>query len=114
MTHLKHLVCGKYEDYERGCKEQVARIHPCFHYGLAPAKNLREGMPDREQQDGYQRDDEIILANRFFNNALISADVRPIVASSRLERNLPVDPIEAYVMSGYQEKIESHRLVHNE
>ena len=91
------------------------RMHAVLHSIDSLQLSLaKAALVDRERLLKYQRDDEIILANRFFNNALISADVRPIVASSRLERNLPVDPIEAYVMSGYQEKIESHRLVHNE
>lgn len=91
------------------------RMHAVLHSIDSLQLSLaKAALVDRERLLKYQRDDEIILANRFFNNALINADVRPIVASSRLERNLPVDPIEAYVMSGYQEKIESHRLVHNE
>ena len=42
-------------------------------------------------------------------DALINADVRPIVAAARLEKNLPVDPVIAYVESGYQQKIEDER-----
>ena len=57
----------------------------------------------------YQKKDEIILANRIFNNALINADVRPIVAKARIEKGLPSDPVMAYLESGYQEKIEKER-----
>jgi L-rhamnose isomerase/sugar isomerase len=60
----------------------------------------------RELQDH----DEIILANRLFNNALIHADVRSIVAAARLENNRPADPLKAYVESGYQTRIETERF----
>jgi len=49
------------------------------------------------------------LANRVFNDAIIGADVRPIVAKARLEKGLPIDPVEEYVKSGYQRKIEWKR-----
>ena len=57
----------------------------------------------------YQKEDKIILANRFFNNALILADVRPIVYKARQNKKLPLDPVEAFVQSGYQIKIEKAR-----
>lgn len=57
-----------------------------------------------------QAKDEIILANRIFNDALLYADVRPIVATARLEQLLPIDPIAAYVESGYQARIEKGRI----
>ncbi|HOC02500.1 MAG TPA: rhamnose isomerase, partial [bacterium] len=62
-----------------------------------------------EKLSEYQEKDEIILANRLFNNPIINADVRPIVLKARLEKNLPLDPIDAYIESGYQKKIESSR-----
>jgi L-rhamnose isomerase/sugar isomerase len=73
---------------------------------LSLAKAL---LVDREHLQRLQKKDEIILANRFFNNALIHADVRPIVAAARLEKNQSVDPVKAYVESGYQQKIEAER-----
>ncbi len=69
----------------------------------------KAALVDREMMAGYQSRDEIILANRFFNDALLNADVRPIVAAARLEKNLPVDPVSDYVKSGYQSKIENER-----
>jgi L-rhamnose isomerase len=39
----------------------------------------------------------------------MGADVRPLVAKARLEKGLPVDPLEEYVKSEYQRKIESKR-----
>jgi L-rhamnose isomerase len=50
-----------------------------------------------------------MLANRFFNNALILADVRPIVYEARNNKKLPLDPVAAFMQSGYQEKIEKER-----
>jgi len=64
---------------------------------------------DRDLLAKYQDGDEIILANRVFNDALLNADVRPVVAKARIEKGLPSDPMEAYVKSGYQKKIESKR-----
>ncbi len=66
-------------------------------------------LVNREKLDGYQSRDEIILAHRLFNDALLNADVRPIVATARLEKKLPVDPVSEYVKSGYQSKIENER-----
>ena len=57
----------------------------------------------------YQLEDKIILANRVFNDAVVGADVRPLLAKARLEKGLPLDPVEEYVKSGYQRKIESER-----
>jgi len=56
-----------------------------------------------------QDSDEIILANRFFNDPIMNADVRPIVMKARIEKGLPIDPVVAYVESGYQKKIEKKR-----
>ena len=46
---------------------------------------------------------------QLFNDALLLADVRPIVCKARLEKGLNPDPVQAYVDSGYAEKIESER-----
>jgi len=66
-------------------------------------------LVDDSKLDTLQKKDEIILANRFFNNATLHADVRPIVAQARMEKGLPADPVQAYYNSGYQKKIESER-----
>ena len=66
-------------------------------------------LVNREKLLEYQDSDEIILANRVFNNALMNADVRPIIMKVRLDKGLPVDPVEEYVKSGYQQKIETAR-----
>lgn len=49
-----------------------------------------------------QLEDKIILADRIFNDAMMCADVRPLVAKARLENGLPVDPVEEDVESEYQ------------
>jgi L-rhamnose isomerase len=40
---------------------------------------------------------------------LILADVRPIVCKARINKKLPLDPVEAFVQSGYQSRIERER-----
>ncbi len=92
------------------CSGRENRMHAIIHsvdslqLSLAKAKLL-----DSVQLGKLQGEDEIILANRFFNNALLNADVRPIVAAARLEKKLSPDPIAAYVESGYQSRIEEER-----
>ena len=75
-----------------------------LHLSLAKA-----ALVDSEKIQEARKSGEIMLANRIFNDAIINADVRSIVAKARMEKDLPVDPVEAYVKSGYQKKIESAR-----
>jgi L-rhamnose isomerase/sugar isomerase len=92
------------------CSGRENRMHAIIHsvdslqLSLAKAKLL-----DSAELGKLQGEDEIILANRFFNDALLNADVRPIVSAARLEKKLPPDPIAAYVKSGYQSRIEKER-----
>ncbi len=92
------------------CSGRENRMHALIHsvdslqYSLA--KSL---LVDSEKLGEYQEADEVILANRLFNDALLNADVRPIVMQARLEKDLPADPIAAYIDSGYQAKIEQER-----
>ncbi len=92
------------------CSGRENRMHAIIHsvdslqLSLAKAKLL-----DSQKLEKLQGEDEIILANRFFNNALLNADVRPIVSAARLEKELSPDPIAAYVKSGYQNRIENER-----
>lgn len=83
-----------------------AVIHSIDSLQISLAKAM---LVDQKKLIEYQKEDNIILANRFFNNALILADVRPIVYEARSNKKLPLDPIEAYVQSGYQTKIEKER-----
>ena len=92
------------------CSGRENRMHAIIHsvdslqLSLAKAKLL-----DSVQLGKLQGEDEIILANRFFNDALLNADVRPIVSAARLEKKLSPDPLAAYVESGYQSRIEKER-----
>jgi len=92
------------------CSGRENRMHAIIHsvdslqYSLAKAS-----LVDPEKLSIYQQEDEVILANRLFNDALLNADVRPIVMQARMEKDLPADPIAAYIDSGYQVKIENER-----
>ncbi len=92
------------------CSSRENRIQAVLHTIDSLQLSLAKAMlVDREKLFQYQQDDEIILANRFFNNALLNADVRPILAVARSNKKLPLDPVQAYVKSGYQESIEKQR-----
>ena len=93
------------------CSGRENRMHAVIHsidsLQLLLAKAL---LVDRSKLAELQANDDVILANRLFNDALSLADVRPIVATARLEQLLSIDPIAAYVESGYQARIENKRL----
>jgi len=92
------------------CSGRENRMHAILHsidslqISLAKASLVNQHLLTK-----YQKEDEIILANRLFNDALLNADVRPIVAAARLEKDLPENPITVYIESGYQRKIEKER-----
>ncbi len=92
------------------CSGRENRLHAILHsvdsLQISLAKAL---LMDRKLLGKYQKQDEVILTNRVLNDALLNADVRPVVAKAREEKGLPVDPIAAYVKSGYQKKIEEER-----
>ncbi|HOK80108.1 MAG TPA: L-rhamnose isomerase [bacterium] len=92
------------------CGGRENRIQALLHSVDSLQLSLAKGMlVQTEKLLEYQEKDDIILANRFFNDATINADVRPIVAKARLELGVPVCPVEAYIESGYQKKIEKER-----
>lgn len=92
------------------CSSRENRIHAILHSIDSLQISLAKAMlVDQKKMIEYQKADEIILANRFFNEALLNADVRPIVMEARLNNNLPLDPVLAYHESGYQQKIEKER-----
>ena len=92
------------------CSSREKRIPAILHSIDSLQLSLAKGMLVEQQLlSKYQKEDEIILANRLFNNAIMNADVRPIVAKARLNKNLPLDPIQEYNESGYQEMIEIGR-----
>ncbi len=92
------------------CSSREKRIPAILHsidslqLSLAKAMLVNQNLLEQNQKN-----DEIILANRIFNDALINADVRPIIAKARLNKNLPQDPLVAFYESGYQGKIEKER-----
>ncbi|MEA3485419.1 MAG: TIM barrel protein, partial [Candidatus Aerophobetes bacterium] len=92
------------------CSSRENRIHAILHSMDSLQQLLAKAfLVDQDLLKKYQKNDEIILANRAFNDALISADVRPIVVKARLDKGLSINPVEEYVKSGYQGKIESER-----
>ena len=92
------------------CSSRENRIQAVLHSVDSLQSSLAKALLVRgDLLRKYQNKDEIILANRIFNDAIMNADVRPIIAKARLEKNLPIDPVEEYVKSGYQRKIELER-----
>ncbi|MFT4264173.1 MAG: L-rhamnose isomerase [Nocardioides sp.] len=66
-------------------------------------------LVDRDALTQAQEDGDVLLANEIFMDAFYT-DVRPLLAAWREERGLPVDPMRAYLASGYQEAIEADRV----
>jgi len=82
-----------------------AVLHSIDSLMVSYAKAL---IVDREALRESQSRNEIILANRVLVEAFLT-DVRPIIYMARMEKGLPLDPVKAYIESGYQEKIERER-----
>ncbi len=82
-----------------------AVLHTIDSLMISYAKAL---IVDQTRLEKTQKKNEIILANRILLDAFLT-DVRPIIQMVRSEKNLPLDPIDAYIRSGYQEKIETER-----
>jgi len=82
-----------------------AVLHSIDSLMVSYAKAL---IVDREALRENQSRNEIILANRVLVEAFLT-DVRPIIYMARMEKGLPLDPVKAYIESGYQEKIERER-----
>ncbi len=92
------------------CSGRENRMHALLHSVDSLQSSLAKAiLVDSNALRSLQEADEIILANRFFNSALIHADVRPVLYCARMEENLPVDPVTAYAESGYQKQIENER-----
>ena len=92
------------------CSSRENRIQAVIHSIDSLQISLAKAMlVNQKRLMEYQKEDSIIMANRFFNNALIHTDVRPIIYKARNNKKLPLDPIEAFVQSGYQNKIEKER-----
>jgi L-rhamnose isomerase/sugar isomerase len=84
----------------------MAVLHSVDSLQLALARAL---LVDREELRARQLADDIVGANRLFNEATMNIDVRSVVARARMEKGVPADPVDAYVKSGYQQKIERER-----
>ncbi len=92
------------------CSSREKRIPAILHSIDSLQLSLAKAMlVNGKQLSAYQENDEIIMANRLFNDALINSDVRPIVTKARLNKNLPLDPVKEYYESGYQTEIELKR-----
>ncbi len=87
------------------CSGREHRMYAILHSVDSLQNSLAKAMlVDPETLRRLQDADEVILANRFFNNALMNADVRPLVAAARLEKNMPADPFAAYDETGYRDR----------
>ncbi len=92
------------------CSSRENRMQAVLHSVDSLQQSLAKALlVDRDLLRKCQLKDKIILADRIFNDAIMGADVRPLVAKARLEKGLPLDPVEEYVKSEYQRKIESKR-----
>ncbi len=91
------------------CSALENRIRAVLHTIDSLQVSLAKALVlDRERLGAMRAENNIIGANRVFLDAFLT-DVRPIVRTARLERNLPLDPVEEYDASGYQQKIERER-----
>ena len=64
---------------------------------------------DTEALDEARSAGDVLLANEVFMDAFYT-DVRADLATWREERDLPADPMRAYLASGYQQQIEADRV----
>ncbi len=91
------------------CSGLENRMHAILHsidsLQISCAKAL---IIDYKKLAEMQAGNDIIRANRVMLDAYLT-DVRPLVAQARIEMGGEADPIEAYVKSGYQEKIQKIR-----
>jgi len=92
------------------CSSRENRMQAVLHSVDSLQQSLAKALlVDGDLLRKCQLEDKVILADRIFNDAIMGADVRPLVAKARLEKGLPVDPVKEYVKSQYQRKIESKR-----
>ena len=66
-------------------------------------------LVDTEALTAAQEGGDVLLANEIFMDAFYT-DVRRDLAGWREQRDLPGDPMRAYLASGYQEQIEADRV----
>jgi L-rhamnose isomerase/sugar isomerase len=66
-------------------------------------------LVDGPALDAARAAGDVLAANEIFMDAFYT-DVRRDLAGWREERGLPVDPMAAYLASGYQQQIEADRV----
>ena len=66
-------------------------------------------LVDSEKLHAAQVSGDVLAANQVFMDAFYT-DVRPQLAEWREGRGLPADPMQAYLDSGYQTRIEADRV----
>ncbi len=95
------------------CHNIEGKIAPMIYSVLncqeAYAKAL---IVPRAQLAGLQVEGAVLEAHRLLNDAF-RTDVRPLLAQVREELGGPLDPIGAYLASGYEAKIRAERGVHS-
>ncbi|MBG6085085.1 L-rhamnose isomerase [Zhihengliuella flava] len=63
---------------------------------------------DQEALSAARQSNDVLAAHQIFMDAFYT-DVRPALAAWRESRNLPADPMAAYLASGYQDTIRAER-----
>jgi L-rhamnose isomerase/sugar isomerase len=91
--------CSSLENRIRAVLHTVDSLMVCHARAL---------LLDHDRLEQMRSSQDLIGANRTFLDPFLS-DVRPIVRMARLEQDLPMDPVQAYDKSGYQEHIEAKR-----
>lgn len=88
--------------------DQCHNIEPKLPAMIRSVMNLQEAfakalLVDREALVAAQAAGDVLEANRVLADAF-ATDVRPALARLRVERGLPADPFQAYLMSGEAEQ----------
>ncbi|MEA3344965.1 MAG: L-rhamnose isomerase [Chloroflexota bacterium] len=93
-------------DQSHNVKPKIeAAIQSVVNLQIAYAKAL---LVDREKLAEAQQAGDIVAAEETFQSAF-QTDVHPLLAVVREEMGVPVDPLEAFRASGYQERIAEER-----
>jgi L-rhamnose isomerase/sugar isomerase len=65
-------------------------------------------LVDREALSAYQESNDALMASETLKRAF-RTDVEPILAMARLEKGAAIDPVAAYRVSGYRQKVAAER-----
>ncbi|NLY88681.1 MAG: L-rhamnose isomerase [Firmicutes bacterium] len=94
-------------DQSHGIEPKIpAMIRTVMNIQTAYAKAL---LVDREALSQAQAEGDVIAANSILQDAF-ETDVRKMLAEIREEMGVPADPLQAYLKSGHQQKIEAERV----